>query len=99
MAAKELYHLAATVHVDQMASLNISNVSLSLELSTLSNANQALEDSLGDMKTKFTEQLVKNKELEDRIAELMAGLESPSSTRLEELIEHKPAEGLQHFCC
>lgn len=99
MAAKELYRLAATVHVDQMTYVNISNVSLSHEFSELSKANQDLEDSLASMKAQLSEQLVKNKELEDRIVELMASRESHSSTRLEELIKHKPAKGLQKFCC
>lgn len=80
MTANDIYQLAATVHVHQMTNAILRNASLSYEVSKLSEANQALEESLADMTARFSEQLIKTRELEDRIMDLMRKPEHLEST-------------------
>lgn len=78
--ADDIYQLAATVHVHQMTNAILRNSSLSYEVSKLSEANQALEEALADLTARFSEQLVKTRELEGRIMDLMRQPEHLEST-------------------
>lgn len=80
VTANDIYQLAATVHVHQMTNAILQNASLSYEISKLSVANQALEESLANMTARYSEQLIKTRELEGHIMNLMRRPEHFEST-------------------